>query len=56
MTPQRIVFLVVLMLQAGCVAAAQQNMLPAWTPFLALAGTVLTALMASIAPSKDVAK
>lgn len=53
MNTQRLVFLVVLMIQAGCVAAAQQNVLPQWTPFLALIGTVLTALMSSIAPKKD---
>lgn len=53
MTPQRIVFAIVLSLQAACVAAAQQNVLPTWTPFLALAGSVLLALMNSIAPPKD---
>lgn len=53
MTPQRIVFLIVLTLQGACITAAHQDLIPKWTPFLALAGTVLTALMASIAPAKD---
>jgi hypothetical protein len=50
MTPQRIIFAIVLSLQAACVAAAQQNILPSWTPFLTLAGSVLLALMSSIKP------
>ena len=48
MNIQRIVFVVVLLLQGACVTAAQQNIVPTWTPFLALAGSVLLALMNSI--------
>ncbi len=49
MNTQRYVFLVVLLLQGACVTAAQQNVIPTWTPFLALAGSVLLALQHSIA-------
>lgn len=53
MTPQRIVFAIVLALQTACMTAAHQDLVPKWTPFLTLAGSVLLALMSSIAPSKD---
>ena len=33
--------------------AAHQNLVPTWTPFLTLLGSVLLAFMSSIAPAKD---
>ncbi len=56
MNTQRVVFAVVLAMQASCMALAQQNVIPTWTPFLTLAGTVMLALMSSIAPPKDASK
>ncbi len=52
MTVERIILGLVLMVQVFCVEAARQNLMPNWTPFLALAGTVLMAFMNSVKESQ----
>ncbi len=44
----RIVFALVLAIQVGCVEAVRQNLVPTWTPYLSIFGTVLLAFTTSV--------
>ncbi len=56
MNTQRFTLAVILALQTGCIAAVAQNVIPKWSAYFLLAGTVLQAFLASVGTPNAYAK